>query len=83
MYEDDDTTYNYEKGKYASITFNYDENVKQLTIQNRKGTFSGMLQKRIFNIYWITKEKPVELKFDKKYDTHILYTGNKISVRMK
>jgi len=83
LYEDDDTTYNYEKGKYASITFNYDENAKELTIQNRKGNFPGMLQKRIFNIYWITKDKPVELDFEKNYDAHILYNGKEVSARMK
>ena len=83
LYEDDDTTYNYEKGKYASITFNYNEHAKELTIENRKGNFSGMLQKRTFNIYWITKDKPVELNFDKKYDAHILYNGKKVSARMK
>jgi hypothetical protein len=42
-----------------------------------------MLQKRIFNIYWIKKDRPVELRFDKKYDEQILYDGKKIVVRMK
>ena len=83
LYEDDDTSYNYEKGKYATIIFEYNESNKNLTIQNRQGNFPGMLQKRIFNIYWITKDKPVELRFDKKYDEQILYDGKKIVVRMK
>ncbi|MDQ2862504.1 MAG: DUF5110 domain-containing protein [Bacteroidota bacterium] len=83
LYEDDDTTYNYEKGKYASIAFNYDENSKELTIQNRQGNFPGMLQKRFFNIYWVKKDKPVELNFDKKYNTQIWYAGKKTLIKLK
>jgi alpha-D-xyloside xylohydrolase len=83
LYEDDDTTYNYENGKFSSITFNYIENSKTLTIQNRKGNFPGILQNRIFNIYWIRKNKPVELNFDAKYDAQVLYNGKQLSVTMK
>lgn len=82
LYEDDDTTYNYEKGKYATIKFNYNEAAKDLTIEDRQGNFPGMLQQRIFNIYWIKKDKPLELNFDKKFDKRILYKGKKISIRM-
>ena len=82
LYDDDGTTYNYEKGKYAAITFNYNDADNELTIQKRQGDFPGMLKKRIFNIHLVRKDKPLELKFDKKYDKQILYVGQKLSVKI-
>ncbi len=83
LYEDDDTTYNYEKGMYSTIDFNYDENKKTLVIDNRNKTFPGMLQRRIFNIVWIKKDAPVSFDFNEQPAEQILYEGKKINVLMK
>ena len=83
LYEDDGATYNYERGKYATITFNYNEAAKELIIQKRQGDFPGMLRKRIFNIYWIKRNRPVALSFHEKYDGHILYDGERKFIKMK
>jgi alpha-D-xyloside xylohydrolase len=53
LYEDEGSNYNYEKGKYATIDFTYNEMDKVLTIGNRKGSFDGMLTNRIFNVVLI------------------------------
>lgn len=50
LYEDENTNYNYEKGAYSTIKFNYDDAKKKLTISERKGEFPGMLKSRTFNI---------------------------------
>ncbi len=83
LYEDEDTNYNYEKGMYSTITFDYNENEKKLIIQNRQGTFPGMLQKRIFNITWVKKTNPVAFDFAQKYDEQVLYDGKKLSLNIK
>ena len=50
LYEDEGDNYNYEKGNYATITFQWNDSKKQLTIGERKGQYPGMLQKRHFTI---------------------------------
>lgn len=48
LYEDENDTYNYEKGLYSLITFHWDNNSKTVTIYDRKGEFPGMLKNRTF-----------------------------------
>lgn len=82
LYEDEDTNYNYEQGKYSIIPIKYNEQTKILTIGKREGSFDGMLSKRTFNLVWITKEKPVALNFDAS-DKSVSYNGSEVSVKMK
>ena len=44
LYEDEGVNYNYEKGAFAKIAFNWNQADKSLTIGKRAGTFPGMLQ---------------------------------------
>ena len=82
LYEDEDTTYNYEQGKYSIIPIKYNEQTKTLTVEKREGSFDGMLAKRIFNIVWITRNKPVALNFDAK-NKSVVYKGDEVKVEMK
>src|SRR5258708_36196805 len=50
LYEDEGTNYNYENEKYSTISFDYLEKRKTLTVSERKGSFEGMLSKRDFQI---------------------------------
>jgi len=83
LFEDEGTNYNYEKGMYSAIAFDYNEKEKKLIIQKRRGTFPGMLQKRIFNIIWIQKSNPVPFDFGQKYNEQVSYVGEKLSLSMK
>jgi alpha-D-xyloside xylohydrolase len=56
LYEDEGTNYNYEKGAYSTIQFNYNEKAKTLTIGDRQGQYPGMPQTRKFEIYRISKD---------------------------
>ena len=82
LYEDEDTNYNYEKGMFATIQIDYNEDDRSLTINDRKGEFPGMLQKRIFNIIWITKSTAKSLDFAQQPDEQVLYEGKKQVVHM-
>src|SRR5205085_7578362 len=50
LYEDENDTYNYEKGKFATINFSWSDKNKTLSISDVKGSFPGMLNNRTFNI---------------------------------
>ena len=48
LYEDEGDNYNYEKGVYATIPFQWNDKSRTLTIGNRQGSYPGMLQTRRF-----------------------------------
>jgi alpha-D-xyloside xylohydrolase len=78
LYEDEGNNYKYEEGQYANIDFTYSESKKQLTLGERKGTFSGMLQKRVFHILYIDKSGGTTRK-----PLSITYTGKAKSISIK
>ena len=75
LYEDEGVNYNYEKGAYSTIKFNYDESSKTLTIDDIKGEYTGMPKNRTFNIEWIAKGK-------KNTVSEVKYEGKKVTVKM-
>ena len=83
LYEDEGTTYNYEKGAFANIPFTYNETTKTLTIEKREGNFNGMLAKRTFRIIWISKDRPKELNATQKAQTTVQYNGEGVTIKMK
>ena len=83
IYEDENTNYNYEKGKYATIPISYIEGTKTLSIGERKGEFAGMLKERTFQIVWIKKDQPKSFNLKQKPDATIKYSGKRISVSIK
>ena len=50
LYEDEGDSYNYEKGAYTTITFQWNNKVRTLTIGDRQGRYEGMLQNRQFTV---------------------------------
>ena len=50
LYEDEGDTYNYEKGVFATIAFQWNNKSQTLTIGNRQGTYPGMLESRHFTV---------------------------------
>jgi len=82
LYEDEGVNYNYEKGIFSTITFNYSEADKKLSIESRQGQFPGMLLKRFFRIKYITKEKSQPLEFENKQGILVKYLGDKLSVAL-
>ena len=82
LYEDEGTNYNYEKGKYATIDFSYDDAAKQLTISNRKGDFYGMLKNRTFKIVYCVPGQKVAFNLDKAIGKVVKYTGKTVTVKL-
>jgi alpha-D-xyloside xylohydrolase len=79
LYEDEGVNYNYEKGNYSIIPIQYNESTKTLSIGKREGSFKGMVDKRTFNIVWITPEKPVTL-YSNTNNKNVSYNGNSVVI---
>ena len=56
LYEDENVNYNYEKGLYSMIEFDYDDDNRLLSIGERRGEFPGMLEERVFNVVPVSKD---------------------------
>jgi len=82
LYEDEAVNYNYEKGQFSTIQFNYNEATKTLAIEKGNGSFIGMPAQRVFKIIWISKEKPAALSLDTKVGVTVKYAGKKVTVKM-
>lgn len=50
LYEDEFDNYNYEKGKFSTIKFSWNDKTQKLTIGAREGSYSGMIENRKFNV---------------------------------
>jgi alpha-D-xyloside xylohydrolase len=82
LYEDEGTNYNYEKGAFSIIPIKYNEAAKTLTIENRRGSFNNVLQKRIFRINIFSSGKTKSLDFDNGYDKQISYEGKLLLIKI-
>lgn len=81
LYEDENDNYNYENGAYATITFRWDDAARRLTIENREGSFPGMLQNRKFKVILAGPESGAGDQPMKGGKT-VNYTGKKTSVKL-
>jgi alpha-D-xyloside xylohydrolase len=81
LYEDENDNYNYEKGVYTTITFEWDDKKKILTINDRKGSFPGMLDSRNFNIVTVDVKKGSGENIVAEPGKRITYSGKKLVVK--
>jgi alpha-D-xyloside xylohydrolase len=82
LYEDENDNYNYEKGVYSLIEFNWNDALKTLTISGRKGEFPGMLNKRKFEIVLVNENSGIGIE-TKGISKAIDYSGGKMEVSLK
>jgi len=82
LYEDENDNYNYEKGAFSTVTFNWNDAKKTLTINDRKGSFTGMLAERKFNIVLVDKSKGTGMKVVEKFDNVVAYDGKKVVIKL-
>jgi alpha-D-xyloside xylohydrolase len=82
LYEDENDNYNYEKGAYSTITFTWNDSKKTLTINDRKGSFPGMLPERKFNFIKVASGNGTGMDAVQKYNTVVDYKGTKVMVKL-
>ena len=80
LYEDENDTYDYEKGVYATIPFTWDDGANTLTIGDRTGSFPGMLEKRTFRIIFVSENHGAGSNTTDNADNTVQYSGKKITV---
>jgi len=82
LYEDESDNYDYEKGIYSTINFQWDDSKHELTIGKRKGSFPGMLQKRNFKIVVVKRNHGNGIEICSKPDKIITYDGSALIVKL-
>jgi len=82
LYEDENDNYNYEKGAYSTISFTWNDIKKTLTINDRKGSFPGMLPVRKFSIIQVAGNKGTGMEVVEQFDREITYKGKKITIKL-
>ncbi len=82
LYEDENDNYNYEKGYYATIDFQWDDAKKQLTVAEREGSFPGMLEKRLFQLVLVRENHGTGIDITLKPDKTITYDGNRQIIQL-
>ncbi|HLZ53383.1 MAG TPA: glycoside hydrolase family 31 protein, partial [Verrucomicrobiae bacterium] len=83
LYEDEGDGYNYEKGAYATIPFEWNEARHTLTIGRRTGKFPGLLKKRTFRVVFVSPNHGAGMAAEENVDTIVRYTGKQVIVRCK
>jgi alpha-D-xyloside xylohydrolase len=83
LYEDQGTTFDYEKGAFAEIPMRWDESAGVLTLGKRVGRFDGMLQRRTFKVVLVSREHPVGYAADPPAAKTVQYAGDPVRVKMR
>jgi alpha-D-xyloside xylohydrolase len=82
LYEDENDSYNYENGVFSTIKFMWDNALKTLTIEDRKGEFPGMLKKRTFNITMVGEKSGKGVDIPSSFSTTVQYAGKKVLIHL-
>ena len=81
LYEDEGDNYNYEKGAFTQIVFSWKDATRELTIDDRKGNYKGMLQQRKFRVILVNQDSgrgDQPMKGGKNID----YNGKQINIKL-
>ena len=80
LYEDEGINYNYEKGAFSTIPFQWNEAEQSLAIGERKGSFTGMLSRRLIRVMLVNKEHPQALNADAAAGYSFIYNGSAVLI---
>jgi alpha-D-xyloside xylohydrolase len=82
LYEDEGSDYSYEKGAFSIIPITYSESTRTVVIGSRKGSFTGMLDHRVFRIKIISPNKVRTLDFSAQWDKQVFYRGKALTIKI-
>jgi alpha-D-xyloside xylohydrolase len=80
LYEDEGDNYNYEKGNYTIIPFEWNELRQTLIIGNKIGNFEGCLKDRIFNIVLVNESEGLSTTIS-TLKKKVKYKGKEIKIK--
>ena len=82
LYEDDGSTYEYERGAMTRIPMRWEDSTRRLHIGDRQGSFPGMLASRTFEVVLVTPTKAAGFSFAPQADTNAFYNGVAMDVKL-
>ncbi len=82
LYEDENDNYNYEKGAFATIRMRWDDKARQLTFDNRTGSFPGMQAARTFRVVLVDEQHGTGIGADDAPAKEVKYAGQKTTVKL-
>jgi alpha-D-xyloside xylohydrolase len=82
LYEDDGLTYGYEQNAFARINIKWNNRQRALTINQRVGTFPGMLSQRKFNVVLIEPGHAHGFASEQKAMVSVDYSGAAVTTRI-
>jgi alpha-D-xyloside xylohydrolase len=80
LYEDENDTYDYEKGAYATIPLHWDDAQHTLTIGARQGGFPGMLANRTLHVVFVGENHGAGIEATANVDRTMRYEGKELVV---
>ena len=72
LYEDEGDGYGYEQGRYTETVFRWNDAARELTVEDRRGAYPGMLESRRFRVTVQGSGAP---------EKSVAYEGRRVSVR--
>jgi alpha-D-xyloside xylohydrolase len=79
LYEDEADNYNYEQGSFATIHLAWNENTRQLTLDDRQGRYPGMRVSKAFHVV-IADGKTFDPLAEETQAREVLYDGKRLLV---
>jgi len=79
LYEDEGDNYNYEQGSFATIHMVWNDSTRQLTLDDRQGSYPGMQASKAFRLV-IAHGKPFDPLAEETQARQIFYDGKRIVV---
>jgi alpha-D-xyloside xylohydrolase len=81
LYEDDNETYNYEKGQYATYELSWNDAAKVLTVGERKGSFPGMTEERLLRVVLALPDANAGVREGTANVKTVIYGGSEMQVQ--
>ncbi len=82
LYEDENDNYNYEQGAFATIRMRWNDKARQLTFDDRAGSFPGMQASRTFRVVVVDAQHGTGVGADDAPAREVSYAGRKLVVKM-
>jgi alpha-D-xyloside xylohydrolase len=79
LYEDEWDNYNYEQGSFATIRMGWNDSIRQLTLDDRQGSYPGMQASKTFRVV-VADEKSFDPLAEETQALEILYSGKRMVV---
>ena len=83
LYEDAGDGYDYQKGQHSIIPIRWDDRNAVLTIGAREGTFSGVVEHRVFHVVLVTTGHGVGEAVTSAANAELAYNGKEIRATIR